>query len=121
MPTRTKLLVNFSVIVLLVAATVYVHKGVNAIADTFIELRVADARFFSNLIRDNWDGIKSVPAEKKQILLRSLDPTLAGADLRLMRDMLLLIFYCFIGTVVVERLVSSFTLWRASRLGHFGD
>ncbi len=115
MSTRTKLLLNLAGILLLVAATAYVHKSVNEIANTFIEIRVTDAEFFSRLLRDNWDGIKSIPVEKRKILLQNLDPALAGSDLRLMRDLLLLVFYCFTITLGITRLVVLFKLWRSSR------
>jgi|SRR5579864_6901233 len=115
MATRTKLLLNLAAILLLVAATAYVHKVVNEVTNTFIEIRVTDAEFFSKLITDNWDGIKSIPIEKRKILLQNLDPALAGSDLRLMRDLILIVFYCFTITLAIERLVVLFRIWKSSR------
>ena len=117
MTIRTKLLLNLVAILLAVAAAAYSHTAINRIAATFIEVRVADAKFFSQLVRDNWDGIKTVPDEKKKILLQNLDPSLAGTDLRLMRDLVLIFFYCIIVLFVVGRVDASLRLWKSLRRG----
>jgi len=99
----------------LLGATAYVHHAVDEITRTFIEIRVAEAKFFSKLVQDNWDGIKSVPNDKKEILMRNLDPEFAGTDLRTMRDLMLFVFYCFMGTIVIDRIRVTYRTWKAAR------
>jgi hypothetical protein len=98
----------------LAAATVIMRHEINAITDTFIESREADAHLFAKLVRDNWDGISTISSEKKEILVRNLDPALAGADLRAMRDLMLLVVYAFMAAFAIQTLVSAIKTWRAA-------
>ncbi len=96
----------------LAAAAAYTHHGIASIAQLFIEDREADARFFRQLIQDNWDGIATIPSEKKQILISNLDPELAGSDVRAMRDLMLVVMYVFMATLAAQTAVSAAKIWR---------
>jgi hypothetical protein len=98
----------------LAAATAFMRHEINAITDTFIEIREADAHFFVKLVKDNWEGISTVSSDKKDILMRNLDPALAGADLRAMRDLMLAVVYGFMGAFAIQTLVSAIKIWRAA-------
>ena len=105
-------------VVVLAAAAAYMHHAINAIADTFIEAREADARLFSNLVRDNWDGISTLSNEKKTVLVRNLDPAMAGVDIRAMRDLMLVLVYAFISGFAIQAVISAIKIWRADDAGH---
>jgi hypothetical protein len=115
MAPRSKLLFNFIAIVFAAAAGIFVHYEVNEMAATFIAIRVAEVNVFAKVVRDNWDGIKSVPDEKKKVLLQTLDPALAGIEIRIMRDVIIILFYALVGSIILDRAVAMFKLWRASR------
>ncbi len=115
MATRHKLLLNFIAIILAAMAGAFVHYEVNEISSTFIAIRVAEVNVFSKLVRDNWDGIKSVSDENKKLLLQTLDPTRAGAEIRVMRAIIIIMFYGLVGCIILDRAVAMFKLWRGSR------
>jgi hypothetical protein len=115
MATRSKLLFNFLAIVFAAMAGAFVHYEVNEISNTFIDIRVAEVKVFAKLVRDNWDGIKSVSDEKKQVLLQTLDPSQAGIEIRMMRTAIIVLFYGLAGCIILDRAVAMFKLWKASR------
>jgi hypothetical protein len=115
MSTRRKLLFNLFAILFAAMAGVFVHYEVNEITDLFIDIRVAEVKVFARLVRDNWDGIKSVSDQKKEALLQTLDPSQAGADIRVMRLAIIILFYGVVGSIVLDRAVATFKLWKASR------
>jgi hypothetical protein len=117
MSTHAKLVLHSLVLAGLLAITAYVHHAVNEITNTFVAVREADAKFFAKLIQDNWGGISTVPNEKKEILLRNLDPEIAGTDLRAMRSLLLFVFYPFMITIVIQIVVSAVKLRRSRNVG----
>jgi hypothetical protein len=106
---------NCLAILLLALAAAFCHYGVNYISEMFVETRVAEVTFFSKLVRDNWDGIKSVPDEKKKVLLQNLDPVLAGFDIRAMRTIALVFLYLLYAVLILDRADALFKLWKASR------
>jgi hypothetical protein len=112
---RTRIALNLAAILLLVGLTAYVQRAVTDITETFASIRVSDAKFFSKLIRENWDGIRTIPDEKKKLLLENLDPALATVDLQTMRTLMLFTFYVFMGGAVVGRVVALYILWKKSR------
>src|SRR5271167_1016468 len=120
MAPRGKLLFNFIAIIFAAMAGIFVHYEVNELSATFIAIRVAEVNVFSKLVRDNWDGIKSVPDEKKRVLLQTLDPALAGIEIRIMRAAIIILFYALVGSIIVDRSVAMFKLWRESRRGSPG-
>jgi len=115
MAPRGKLWLNFIAIIFAATAGIVVHYEVNEISATFIAIRVAEVNVFAKLVRDNWDGIKSIPDEKKKILLQTLDPALAGIEIRMMRAAIIILFYALVVSIIIDRAVAMFRLWRASR------
>jgi hypothetical protein len=115
MVMRRKLLFNFLVILLAAMAGGFVHYEVDGIAATFIDIRVAEVKIFSTLVRDNWDGIKSISDEQKKMLLQTLDPSRAGIEIRVMRTVIVMLFYGIVGSIILDRAVAMFKLWKASR------
>jgi hypothetical protein len=115
MATRRKLLFNFLAILFAAMAGGFVHYEVNQLSNTFIDIRVAEVKVFAKLVRDNWDGIKSVSDEKKQTLLQTLDPSQAGSEIRLMRTAIIVLFYGLVGSIILDRAVAMFKLWKGSR------
>ena len=118
MAIHRRLMLHGLAIVGLAAATMFMRYEINAIADIFIRGREADAQFFAKLVRDNWDGISTVSSEKKEMLVRNLDPALAGADLRAMRDLMLTIVYAFMAAFAIQTAVSAIKTWRARNAGN---
>jgi hypothetical protein len=112
MHSRRHLTLHLLAIIGLAAAAAYMHHGITSIAQVFIEIREADARYFRQLIRDNWDGIATIPSEKKQVVISNLDPELAGSDVRAMRDLMLALMYAFMVALVVQTAVSAVKIWR---------
>lgn len=112
---RTRIVLNLAIILFLVGLSSYIHHTVTEITEIFASARIADAKFFSKLILENWDGIRTIPDEKKKIVLKNLDPSLATVDLQAMRTLLLCTFYVFIGGAVVGRVVALYSLWKKSR------
>jgi hypothetical protein len=112
---RNKLLLNFFVILLAATAGAFVHYEVDGIAATFIDIRVAEVQVFSRLVRDNWDGIKSISDEQKKLLLQTLDPSRAGIEIRVMCTVIIVLFYGIVGSIILDRAVAMFKLWKASR------
>ena len=115
MATRRKLLFNLLAILFAAMAGVFVHYEVNEISNKFIEIRVAEVKVFARLVRDNWEGIQSVSDQKKEVLLQALDPSLAGMDIRVMRAAIIILFYGLVGSIILDRAVAMFKLWKASR------
>ena len=116
--TRRRLMLHGLAILVLVAAAAYMHYAINAIADAFIEIREADARFFGNLVKDNWNGISTLSSEKKEALVRNLDPVMAGADIRSMRDIMLVLMYAFVAGFVLQTVGSAIKIYKAGNSGH---
>jgi hypothetical protein len=114
---RAKVLLNVIIILIAMGLAAYARNTVNEISATFTEVQVADAKFFSKLIRKNWEGIKTIPDEKKKVLLQNLDPALAAIDIRVMRTFILFLFYAIFGIVVIGRVAAIFKLWKTSRQG----
>jgi hypothetical protein len=115
MATRRKLLLNFIAIIFAAMAGALVHYEVNKISSTFIAIRVAEVNVFAKLVRDNWNGIKSVSDENKKLLLQTLDPARAGAEIRVIRAIIIIMFYGLVGCIILDRTVAMFKLWRGSR------
>lgn len=115
MAPRGRLWLNFMAISFAATAGIVVHYEVYEMSATFIAIRVAEVNVFAKLVRDNWDGIKSVSDEKKMILLQTLDPSLAGIEIRMMRDAIILLFYALVVSIIVDRAFAMYRLWRAMR------
>jgi hypothetical protein len=115
MAIRRKLLFNLLAILFVATAGGFVHYEVNEISNIFIDIRVAEVKVFARLVRDNWEGIKSVSDQKKESLLQALDPSLAGMDIRVMRAAIIILFYGLVGSIILDRGVAMFKLWKASR------
>lgn len=115
MATRRKLLFNLLAILFAAMAGAFVHYEVNEMSNTFIDIRVAEVKVFARLIRDNWDGIKSVSDDKKEALLATLDPSIAGIEIRWMRAAIIVLFYGLVGSIILDRAVAVFRIWKASR------
>jgi hypothetical protein len=81
---RLRLVGNVVAMLAAVAMVAYGHYVLKEITHTFVDDRRGEAEFLSELVRDNWDGITSVPEEKKRVLLRNLSPQLAGTDVETM-------------------------------------
>jgi TM2 domain-containing membrane protein YozV len=88
-----QLVFNAIAILLFIAFMIYGRFAVTNIANTFIEIRKSEEKFLANLVRDNWNGIKSISEKKKQILLDNLSQDLAGADIRAMANICLVLVF----------------------------
>jgi len=115
MAPRGKLWLNLMAIIFAATAGIVVNYEVDEMSATFIAIRVAEVNVFAKLVRDNWDGIKSVSDDKKRILLQTLDSGLAGIEIRMMRDAIIILFYALVGSIIVDRAFAMFRLWRATR------
>ena len=101
----TQLLFSISAIVLLIAFVAYGQYVVTDITNTFIESRKTETKFFAELVRNNWDGIKNIPDEKKKILLETLDPELAATDIRVMSQIIIILLYLIGAGFILDRLI----------------
>ena len=45
------------------------------------------------MVKENWNGIKSIPDEKKRVLIDNLKPEFAGTDIRVMAEISLILVY----------------------------
>lgn len=115
MTTRTKVWLNVVAILITMGMASYSHYAINELAAIFTEVRVADAKFFSKLIRENWEGIKTIPDEKKKVLLQNIDPALTGSDIQIMRFLMLVFMYGMFALVVLNPVTAISKLWKASR------
>ena len=115
MSMRRKVLLNLAVIVFAAGAGIFVQHQVNEMSSTFIAIRVAEVNVFSKVVRDNWDGIKSVSEENKKLLLQTLDPSRAGIEIRLMRAIIIILFYGLVASIILDRAVAIIKLWRQSQ------
>ena len=115
---RRRMLFHGLAVLVLAAAAVFLHYGINAIADVFIDARQVDARLFASLVKDNWNGISTLSNEKKEILIRNLDPAMAGADIRTRRDLMLVLMYVGVGVFVIQVLDSAVKTWKAGDAKH---
>jgi hypothetical protein len=115
MSIQTKAILNLTAIVLLVGAAVYFYYGINKLSQMFTDGRKSEAQFFTQLIRDNWDGIHSIPDEKKTILIANLDPANAGSDIDPFRILLIMFALLFFGVAIIGRLVALYKLSRVFR------
>jgi len=88
---------------------------VNDVADGFLQGRKTEVAYFAKLVRDNWDGIRTVPDEKKEILLKNLNPDLAGVDINVLRTLLLVLVYALYGLVTLLFLMASVSVWKKRR------
>jgi hypothetical protein len=102
---QKQLLGNVIAIVLLIAFVAYGRYAVTDISNTLVGVRKSDAMFLSKMVRENWDGIKSIPEEKKKVLLKNLDPQLAGIDIRVMSQLSLIWIYLIGFGLILNRLI----------------
>jgi hypothetical protein len=93
------------VLFVLAAFLVYGHNTLRDVTRTFVDLRKSDAQYFSELLRSNWDGITSIPAERKQNLLKSLDPEIAGSDLETMGFFARFFLYLLVAALMLGRAI----------------
>jgi hypothetical protein len=89
-----------------VTMVAYGHYVLNEITQTFVEDRRSEAEFFSELVRDNWDGITSVPEEKKRVLLRNLSPEVTGVDVETMGFFARLFLYLLGAALLIGRVLA---------------
>lgn len=102
---QKKLLGNVIAIFVLIAFVAYGHYALTEITNGFVADRKSEAIFFSKMVRENWDGIKSIPDEKKKILLKNLDSELVGTDIRVIGQLGLVIIYLFGFALILDRLI----------------
>jgi hypothetical protein len=112
---RTRIALNVAAILFIVGLAAYVHHLISGITETFVSVRVSEAKFFSSLIHENWDGVKTITEEKKKILLENLDPALAASDLLAMKTIMLMMVYLFMAGAIADRLFSIYKLCKCSR------
>jgi hypothetical protein len=106
MSIQTKAILNLTAIVLLVGAAVYFYYGINKLSQMVTDGRKSE---------DNWDGIHSIPDEKKTILIANLDPANAGSDIDPFRILLIMFALLFFGVAIIGRLVALYKLSRVFR------
>jgi len=114
MVIRARVALRILGIALLVSVVAYAHYLVNQLTTEFTQDRITHAAFFSKLIRENWDVIKSSDAEK-QALLNLLSPALLSTDIMVMRAVILILLYGCFATAVIGELLSLFKLRAGSR------
>jgi len=114
MTTRTRILLNLLLALMVGALVGYAIHLLNSVVDHMIEDRIATAKFFSKLIKDNWDTIKSSDDEK-QALLDLLDPKFLSTDIGFLYVFSLTLLFAMGAAFVLGRLTEAFKLWRASK------
>jgi hypothetical protein len=114
MTTRTRSLLNLAAALFIGGLVAYTIHLLNQVTEDMIQDRIAHANFFSKLIKENWDGIKSFSDEEKKALLNSLNPTFLSMDIRMLRLVILILLCGFAVSIILGRLVVIFKLWQAS-------
>ena len=115
MSIRIAAVVNAALIALFIGAAVYLCNAVDSLSATFLDVRQTEAQFFSKLIKENWEGIRTIPEEKKKVLVENLDTQLAGTDIRIFRSLLIAALVMLCSLAVFDRVVALFRLWRSTR------
>jgi len=112
---KAKIVGYLLLIVFLVAVTIFSQNNVYEIADVFIKLEKSDTQYFSELIKDNWQGITTIPEEKKKILLENLDPRYAAVGIETMRTICIILLYVICSIGVVQCLLGLYKLRQKKR------
>jgi hypothetical protein len=92
-------------ILVLIAFVAYGHYAMTEVTNTFVEARKSESKFFAEMVRNNWDGIKNIPEEKKKILLENLNPELAAADIETMGLISRILIYLIGAGFIFDRLI----------------
>jgi len=58
------------------------------------------------MVRDNWDGIKTIQKDKKRILLENLSPEIAGTDIQVMAQISMFMIYLVGIGFIIDRLIA---------------
>ena len=112
---RKRSLFGAILVILSVGFVGYCHYAVIYIADTFIEVRRGESELFSELVRENWDGIKSISDEQKELLLENLKSELVATDIRLLRQIILALIYVIGIALLIQGLVVVLKVPRSKR------
>ena len=112
---QKRLLGSAVAIVVLTAFVAYGHYAITEITSTFVEGRKSESKFFQKMVRDNWDGIKSISDDKKKTLLENLNPELAGADIEIMGFLCRILVYVIGAGLILDRLIAIARLLFAKR------
>ena len=100
-----QILINIVAILMLLGFVAYGHYAITKIANSYVENRKDEAKFLVGMVRDNWDGIKTIPPGKKKILLENLSPKYAGTDIQVMTKISLFMVYLFGAGFIFDRIV----------------
>ena len=115
MTTRKRILINLAAALLIGGLAAYAIYLLNLVTDDMMQDRIAHANFFSRLIKENWEGIKSFSDEEKKALLDSLNPAFLTFDIRVLRLVILVLLCGFAVSIILDRFVVIFKLWRTSK------
>jgi hypothetical protein len=101
-----QLLGSAAAIVALIAFVTYGHYAITELTTFFVEARKSESKFFFEMVRDNWDGIKTISDEKKKVLLENLDPVFAGADIEAMGLIARILIYLIGAGFALDRVIA---------------
>ena len=114
MTRSNQILANLVAALLIALLVAYAAHLANQLTESMIQDRVVHANFFSKLVKENWDGIKSYSNDEKKALLDSLDPAALGTDIRMLRVVILFLLFGFGASVLLGRAAVIISLWRGS-------
>ena len=105
---RATIILNAAGLLVIVGCLAWSSHTLQEIINGFAEDRRAMVAQLAKLVRENWDGITTIPDEKKTILMNNLDPSLAAADIESLGGLFHLMLYVLMGGYVlyfIERIV----------------
>ena len=117
MAPRTKIYLNVAWVLILLGLGVFAYVELNQVTAFMVDDRVAHANFFTRMIRENWEGIKSFSDTEKKELLELLDHERLAWDIRIMRIIILILIFGCIAPGILDRIIAIFKLWKTSRRG----
>jgi hypothetical protein len=117
MAPRTKIYLNVTWVLILLGLAVFAYIELNQVTAFMVDDRVAHANFFTRMIRENWEGIKSFSDKEKKDLLELLDRERLAWDIRIMRFIIFILLFGSIAAGILDRIIAIFTLWKTSRRG----
>jgi hypothetical protein len=109
MTIRTRVALRLAAILLLIGFVAVAHYELDRVQTLFNAERAVRARFYANVIRENWGCIKNTDQEK-QGLLAMLDPDLPSEESEVMHLIAVLLLYGLLGSAVLNQAVSTYKL-----------
>ena len=115
MAPRTEIYLSVTWVLILLGLAAFAYIELNQVTAFMVDERVAHANFFTRMIRENWEGIKSFSDDEKKELLELLDLERLAWDIRVMRFLVFILLFGSIAAGILDRIIAISKLWKTSR------